>query len=293
MNRYVAHLPLFNRLCLVQAVVARLHPPLGVPFVVPPSGGRETPLKGGTPNDADARPTVSVIIPTLNEAGNIARAVAETPDMGAHTEIIFIDGHSTDGTVEAIQSAIKERPDRDMKFAFQDKRGKADAVRKGFEMASGDILMILDSDLTVAPEELPKFYRALTSGAGEMINGCRLVYPMEEEAMRTLNYYANHMFSWAFTWLLGQRVKDTLCGTKVLWKRDYERIKQGRAYFGDFDPFGDFDLLFGAARLGMKIIDLPIRYRRRDYGEIKIERFRHGWLLLKMCAFAARKMKFR
>ena len=173
------------------------------------------------------------------------------------------------------------------------KLGKGDAVRKGFAAAKGDILMILDADLTVPPEDLVKFYTALVEGKGEFINGTRLVYPMEEDAMRFLNKLANKFFGVLFTWLLGQRVKDTLCGTKVLTRRDYERISAGRAYFGDFDPFGDFDLLFGAARLDMKIVEVPIRYRQRTYGDIKIERFRHGLQLLRMCWIALKKLKFR
>lgn len=164
-------------------------------------------------------------------------------------------------------------------------------MRKGFAAAQNDILMILDSDLTVPPEDLPKFYQALTEGRGEFINGTRLVYPMEKQAMRTLNIMGNKVFSWIFTWLLGQRIKDTLCGTKVLFREDYLRIAAGRSYFGDFDPFGDFDLLFGAAKLNLKIVEVPIRYRARVYGDIKIDRFRHGWLLLKMCIVALRKLK--
>jgi len=270
-NRILANLPLFNRLCLVQYVVAR-----------PKPAGRE----------GRKEHSVSVIIPTLNEAGNMAGAVTRIPEMGSHTELIFIDGHSTDGTVEKIHELIEKYPERDIKFAYQDGRGKADAVFRGFDMATGEVLMIQDSDLTAPPEDLPKFYNALADGTGEFINGCRLIYPMEDEAMRTLNYFANHTFGIIFTWLLGQRIKDTLCGTKVLWKRDYEQIKRNRSFFGDFDPFGDFDLLFGAAKLNLKIVDVPVRYRNRVYGDIKIARFRHGLLLLKMCMFAARKIKF-
>jgi hypothetical protein len=170
--------------------------------------------------------------------------------------------------------------------------GKGDAVRLGFEKATGDVLMILDADLTVPPEDLPRFYDALVSGKGEFINGVRLVYPMEDEAMRFANLLGNKFFSYAFSWLLGQPIKDTLCGTKVLWKRDYERIAANRAYFGDFDPFGDFDLLLGAARQSMKIVDIPIRYRQRTYGTTNIQRWRHGLLLLRMVVFAARRIKF-
>jgi hypothetical protein len=159
-------------------------------------------------------------------------------------------------------------------------------------MASGDVLMILDADLTVAPEDLPKFYDAIRSRKGEFINGSRLVYPMEREAMRFFNVLGNKFFSMAFTWLLGQRIKDTLCGTKVLFKRDYDQIVAQRSYFGDFDPFGDFDLLFGAAKLSLRIVELPIRYYARTYGETNIQRWRHGWLLFRMVLFAMRKIKF-
>jgi glycosyltransferase involved in cell wall biosynthesis len=174
----------------------------------------------------------------------------------------------------------------------QEGRGKGDAVRKGFDSASGDILMILDADLTVKPEDLPKFYDAMANGDGEFINGCRLVYQMEDKAMRILNIFGNKFFSVMFSWLLEQRIKDTLCGTKVLFKSDYEKIKANRKFFGDFDPFGDFDLLFGASKLNLKIIDLPIHYQARVYGETNISRFKHGWLLLQMCFFAMKKIKF-
>jgi glycosyltransferase involved in cell wall biosynthesis len=225
--------------------------------------------------------------------------------MGSHTELIFVDGDSTDGTVEKIEELIeKHRGKKDIKLIHQVPRGsdeahtgkmlklgKGDAVRKGFDAASGDILMILDSDLTVPPSELPKFYRAMAEGRGEFINGTRLVYDMEAGAMRFLNMLANHAFSILFTWLLEQRIKDTLCGTKVLSKSDYESIRANRAYFGDFDPFGDFDLLFGAALLNLKIVEVPIRYRARTYGDIKIERWKHGLLLLRMSWIAAKKLK--
>ena len=152
--------------------------------------------------------------------------------------------------------------------------------------------MILDADLTVAPEDLPRFFTALQSGKGELINGVRLVYPMERQAMRFFNLLGNKFFSLAFSWLLGQSIKDTLCGTKVLHATNYQRIAAQRAYFGDFDPFGDFDLLFGAAKLNLKIVDLPIRYRERTYGTTNIQRWRHGLLLLRMVLFAARRIKF-
>lgn len=236
--------------------------------------------------------TVSVIIPARNEAGNIEAAVLRTPDMGAGTELIFVEGHSRDDTWAQIQRVAQAYPQRKIKIMQQTGKGKGDAVRLGFAAATGDILMILDADLTMPPEELPKFYEVLASGRAEFANGVRLVYPMDEKAMQFLNLCANKAFGLIFTWLLGQPVKDTLCGTKVLSRAHYDRIAANRAYFGDFDPFGDFDLLFGAARLNLKIADVPIRYKERTYGTTNIQRWKHGWLLLRMVMFAARKLKF-
>jgi SAM-dependent methyltransferase len=271
-NRYGALVPGLSRLSLVQWMVARPSPAPG-------------------PARHDHR--VSVVIPCRNERGNIGPAVERVPALGHATEIVFVDGSSTDGTVDAIEAAIAKYGDsKTIRLIHQgDGRGKGDAVRKGFDVATGDVLMILDADLTVAPEDLPKFYDALVAGKGDFINGTRLVYPMESQAMRFLNFLGNKFFGLMFSWLLGQRITDTLCGTKVLLKRDYERIKAGRAYFGNFDPFGDFDLLFGAARLNLKLIDLPIRYHDRTYGETKISRFRHGLLLLRMCGVALKRLK--
>ncbi len=236
--------------------------------------------------------TVSVIIPARNEAGNIEAAVRRTAELGAGTELIFVEGHSRDDTWAQIQRVAQEYPDRKIKIMQQTGKGKGDAVRLGFAAATGDILMILDADLTMPPEELPKFYEVIANGRAEFANGVRLVYPMDEEAMQFLNLCANKAFGIIFTWLLGQPVKDTLCGTKVLSRHHYERIAANRAYFGDFDPFGDFDLLFGAAKLNLKIADVPIRYKQRTYGTTNIHRWSHGWLLLRMVVFAARKLKF-
>lgn len=236
--------------------------------------------------------SVSVIIPARNEAGNIEAAFQRLPKMGSHTEIIFVEGHSKDDTYTAIEQAIKNHPEWDTKLFRQPGKGKADAVRVGFEKASGDILMILDADLTVRPEDLLRFYEALVSGKGEFINGVRLVYPMQEQAMRFLNLLGNKFFSMAFSWLLGQSIKDTLCGTKVLRKHHYERIVANRAYFGEFDPFGDYDLIFGAAKQNLKIVDMPIRYQDRTYGSTNIDRWRHGMLLFRMVAIAAFRLKF-
>jgi SAM-dependent methyltransferase len=237
-------------------------------------------------------PIVSIVVPARNESGNIKAIFERTPQMGRETELVFVEGHSKDDTYAAIEREIAAHPSTPSLLLRQTGIGKADAVRLGYAKAAGDVLMILDADLTVPPEDLPRFYEALVSGKGEFVNGVRLVYPMEKEAMRTLNFLGNKFFSLAFSWLLGQSIKDTLCGTKVMWKKDYEKIAANRSYFGDFDPFGDYDLIFGAAKLNLKIIDLPIRYRERTYGSTNISRWKHGLLLLRMVVFAARRIKF-
>ena len=270
-NRFLVRLWPFDEMALSNFVVARLAPPV---------------------TQRLQEPMVSVIVPARNESGNIKAIFERTPRMGRETELVFVEGHSRDDTYAAIEREIAAHPSTPSLLLRQTGIGKADAVRLGFSKAKGDVLMILDADLTVPPEDLPRFYEALVSGKGEFINGVRLVYPMEKEAMRTVNFLGNKFFSLAFSWLLGQPIKDTLCGTKVLWKRDYELIALNRSYFGDFDPFGDYDLLFGAAKLNRKIVDLPIRYRERTYGSTNISRWKHGLLLLRMVAFAARRIKF-
>jgi SAM-dependent methyltransferase len=237
--------------------------------------------------------SVSVIVPCRNERGNIEDAVKRIPDMGRETEIIFVDGSSTDGTAEEIENQIKKHPRRKIRLIHQGTgRGKGDAVRKGFAAAGGDVLVVQDADLTAPPEDLPKFFAALRDGKGEFINGSRLVYPMEKQAMRFLNLLANKFFGTLFTWLLGQRFRDTLCGTKMIRKKDYEVIAANRAYFGDFDPFGDFDLIFGAIKQNLKVIEVPVRYQARTYGTTNISRFRHGLLLLRMSWIAFKKIKW-
>lgn len=236
--------------------------------------------------------SVSVVVPARNEAGNIPAAVGRLPNMGSGTEIIFVEGGSRDNTWEEIERVAREHPERNIRCLRQTGKGKGNAVREGFATARGDILMILDADLTVPPEDLPKFYEALASGKTEFANGVRLVYPMADRAMRFFNLCANKLLSILFTWLLGQSVKDTLCGTKALYRRDYLKVAANRSYFGEFDPFGDYDLLFGADKLHLKITDVPIRYQERTYGQTNIQRWRHGLLLVRMLVFAARKLKF-
>lgn len=236
--------------------------------------------------------SVSVVIPARNEAGNIQAAVERIPEMGTSTEIIFVEGNSTDNTWDTIQQVMAIYPDRHIRAYRQPGKGKGDAVRKGFNEAHGDVLMILDADLTVPPEVLPQFYQTYISGRAEFVNGVRLVYPQEKRAMRFLNLLGNKFFSLAFTWMLDRNIKDTLCGTKVLSSYHYRLIATNRYYFGEFDPFGDYDLLFGAAKINLKIVDLPVRYRERTYGDTNIHRWRHGILLLRMVLFAAERLKF-
>ncbi len=268
-NRFMAPLPIFNALTLNHMVIAR-------PIL-----------------EFERDFSVTILVPCRNEKGNIEHAITRTPAFGQHQEFIFVEGGSKDGTYEEVERVIQAYPEKDIKLFRQKGKGKGDAVRLGFSEASGEILMILDADLTVPPEDLPKFYDAIRHNRGEFINGCRLVYPMEKQAMRFLNLIANKFFGVFFSWLLGQRFKDTLCGTKVLFKRDYESLVANRAYFGHFDPFGDFDLIFGAVKLNLKVLELPIRYKERTYGTTQIQRFRHGLLLFRMCFFAMKKIKFR
>jgi SAM-dependent methyltransferase len=244
------------------------------------------------PSPGDGLPTVSVVVPARNEAGRVQEIIQRVPDMGRWTEIVFVEGHSRDNTLEAIRDAIAATAGRRLSVYQQLGEGKGDAVRLGFERSSGDILMILDADLTVAPEELPRFYDAVRTGKGEFANGVRLVYPMEQQAMQFANLVANRAFGLIFSWIMGQPVRDTLCGTKVLWRRDYDDITSIRHEFGDFDPFGDFDLLFGAAKLQRRVIDIPVRYRERTYGSTNIRRWRHGVLLARMALIGARRLKF-
>jgi len=270
LNRYLVRLWPFRWFALTNFLVAR---PIPEPWKGP-------------------EPVVSVVVAARNEEGNVPQIFERVPQMGGGTELIFVEGHSKDNTYGAIEKEIAKQPNGNYKLLRQPGKGKGDAVRAGFAHATGEVLMILDADLTVPPEDLPRFYEAWKSGKAEFVNGVRLVYPMERGAMRFFNLLGNKFFSLAFTWLLSQSVKDTLCGTKVLSKSQYETIAANRAYFGEIDPFGDFDLLFGAAKYNLKIVDLPVRYRERTYGETNIQRWTHGWLLLRMVALAMRRIKF-
>jgi SAM-dependent methyltransferase len=267
LNGIVANLWPFNHLCLTYWIVARPRRTL------------------------DDSPSVSVVCPCRNERGNVGEVVRRLPELGPSTELIFVEGGSTDGTREEIERQIELNPGREISLIGQSGRGKGNAVREGFAAARNDVLMILDGDLSVRPEDLTKFYGICAEGRAELVNGSRLVYDVEPGAMRFANMVGNKTFGFLFKAITGQPVKDTLCGTKVLRRSSYDRIAAGRAYFGDFDPFGDFDLLFGAARLNMKIADMPVRYQARTYGTTNISRWRHGWLLVRMAALAFWKFR--
>jgi ubiquinone/menaquinone biosynthesis C-methylase UbiE len=270
-NKFLVRLWPFKHLAMTYFLVARQKPKCSSP---------------------QKQPSVTIVVPARNEAGNIISIFNRIPKSFKDPELIFVEGHSTDNTLDEIKKQIKDHPGINASLYIQEGKGKGDAVRLGFSKASGDILMILDADLTMPPENLPRFYEAIVNGVGEFINGVRLVYPMDKDAMRFFNLIGNKFFSVVFTYLLGQPVKDTLCGTKVLKRSHYQDIARNRSYFGDFDPFGDFDLLFGAAKLNLKIVDMPIRYTERVYGDTNIQRWRHGWLLLRMVVFAALRLKF-
>ncbi len=274
LNKYIGKLPIIKSLAINNFTFAKI----------------QTEVKY---SEYEKKYSVSIVIPARNESVNIENALLRLPDFGKNIEIIFIEGNSTDDTWEKIKETQNKYSSRfNIKTGQQHGKGKADAVRLGFDMATEDILMILDADLTVVPEDLPKFYEAIASGKADFVNGSRLVYPMERQAMRFLNLLGNQFFSLAFTWLLDQQFKDTLCGTKVIFREDYKKLVTNRSFFGDFDPFGDFDLIFGAHKLNLKIMEVPIRYRDRTYGSTNISRFKHGLILLHMCIFAARKIKF-
>ena len=273
LNRFLSCVPILSYMCIRSYVVSRS-------------------LK---PKLLDIPNSASVIIPCRNEKGNIRNALERLPLFTKNLEIIFVEGHSKDGTWEEVQKVIVDKvfikKGFKMKAIQQKGKGKADAVFQAFSMASNEVLIILDGDLTVPPEDIPKFWKKISSGEAEYVNGSRLVYPMENEAMRFLNYIANKIFSILFTWLLGQRYTDTLCGTKVIRKKHYQKACIRNKEFGDFDPFGDFFIIFGAARLNLKMLEVPIRYKAREYGETQISRFSHGFLLIKMVIFAFFKLK--
>lgn len=267
-NKYLSALPIINSFCLINYSVYRLQP-----------------------KRKDF--SVSIIIPARNEAGNMKGIFNKIPQLGKSMEVIFVEGHSKDNTYQVIKEEIRNyKGPIKARLYKQPGKGKGDAVRFGFSKAKKELFAILDADLTVDPEELPKFYEALAERKGELVMGSRLVYPMKQLAMRTLNVFGNKFFSTIFTFLLGQKIKDTLCGTKVLLKQSYQKIEKNRKVFGNFDPFGDFDLIFGAAKLNLEILEIPIRYKERTYGNTNISRFRHGFLLLRMCLIAARKLRF-
>ncbi len=268
-NRWLSQLPIIENFGLTHWTVARLS------------------------NQQEEKSKISIVIPARNEAGNVASAIERMPAFQSEAEIIFVEGNSSDDTWQQIEKVCDEyQGPLTLKKYKQKGKGKADAVWLAFEKAEGQILIILDADLTVRPEDLPTFVSALSKGNGEFINGCRLVYPRSHLAMPILNTLANRFFAAVFSWLLRQRLKDTLCGTKVLWKKDYLKIKEGRRYFGDFDPFGDFDLLFGASKLNLKIVEVPVRYQVRTYGSSNISHVKEGFVLLRMCLVAARKLRF-
>ena len=241
--------------------------------------------------------SVSIIVPARNEEGNIKKIISSIPRFGKWREIIFVEGGSKDNTWEEIQklttnkrSTLNHQSLR-IKAFKQTGKGKADAVRLGFEKATVDIIMIYDADRTVPAVDLPKFYNMLANGLGEFANGSRLVYPMEDQAMQSLNKIGNQFFSSVFTKIFGQHFKDTLCGTKALYRRDFLKMKKDYLKYLEVDPFGDFALLFAAIKHNLKVVEIPVRYGQREYGETNIRRFYHGLLLFKLAWIALKEFK--
>ncbi|MGD0125475.1 MAG: glycosyltransferase [Terriglobia bacterium] len=270
MNRVVAKLPLVGRMCMIEVLVARAAPKPVNPAEV----------------------SVSVIVPCKDERGNIESAVTRMPELGRSTEMIFCDDKSTDGTADEVRRMQGLYPDRNIRLVNGPGICKSKNVWKGFEAAQGDILLILDADLTVMPEELPYFIDAITRGGAEFVNGSRLVYPIPKAAMKSANVFGNKAFSLVFSYLLGQRIKDTLCGTKVLWRSDWERIRPLIGTWGTIDRWGDYELLFGAAKLNLRILDQPVHYQERIFGATKMTKvFKHGLIMLGMCYHGFLKLK--
>jgi glycosyltransferase involved in cell wall biosynthesis len=272
LNRVVPAIPLLNTLCLVRITVARPQP---------------------TPRDAQDV-SVSVIVPCKNEFGNIEPAVQRIPDMGKHTEIIFCDDKSTDGTADEVQRMQQVYADRDIKLLYGPGISKSHNVWTGFDGAQGDVLMILDADLAVMPEELPAFFEAIVSGKAELVNGTRLVYPLPRASMKFTNHIGNTVFGILFSYLLDQPISDTLCGTKVIWRADWQRLKTYLNTWGVEDRWGDYEILFGGARLHLKIVELPVHYQERIYGASKMTKVvKNGTIMLQMCVRAFIHFKLR
>jgi SAM-dependent methyltransferase len=265
LNDFLARLPGVRRLCLMQVMVAR-------PMVAALQ---------------ESEVTVSVIVPCRNEAGNVQAAVDRIPEMGRQTEILFCDDKSTDRTADEVRRMQHLHPEKEIRLIDGPGICKAENVWSGFRAARGDVLMILDADLTVMPEELPFFLRALVQRHGGFINGSRLVYPMRQMAMKFANIVGNKFFSQIFSFILDQRIKDTLCGTKVLWRKDWLRLEPYIGSWGMQDLWGDYELLFGASKLHLEIVEVPVHYQERIYGVTKMTRVvSNGWRMLRICWYA-------
>lgn len=250
-NFILPELPMVRQLCIMQYIVAK-------------------------PRRPKRQLSCSVVIPCYNEGGNIENCLKHIPKMGRFTEAIVVDDGSKDNTAEKVRPDLNK--DIQIKLiSYKTNKGKGHAVRVGFDNATADVLMILDADMAVMPEELPRFLKVMEDGVADFVNGTRVIYPMEKKAMRILNYFGNKFFSLILSWIMKQRVSDTLCGTKAIFKKDYKRISMKDT------SWGDFDLLFGAAKLCLKIRELPVHYKVRTAGKSKMKVFKHGWILLKIC----------
>lgn len=228
----------------------------------------------------------SIIIPCFNEEGNIAETIKQAPKIGKFTEIIVVDDASTDNSKKIAQTLKKKI--RNLKIVSHKKnQGKGPAVKTGINAAKGDVVIVWDADRTVPANELHLFYEALVNREGAFANGTRMVYPMEKEAMRPLNSIGNALIPYMFSWILENKISDTLCGTKALWKKDAKKIELNK------DRWGDFDLLFGAARLNLKIVEVPVHYRARIAGESKMKTIRYAFSIGKIALRGIWEFKLR
>lgn len=245
-----------------------------------------------TQGETACRPDCSVIVPVKNEAGNIARIVSSIPTLGQVTEVIIVCGESRDGTWDVLQEELGCYDGPHRIFALkQAGTSKWDAVRNGFDAATGETLVILDGDLTVAAHELTRFYQQMAPGV--FLNGSRMVFPMEPGAMRRLNHAGNTFFALVCSIIVRSWLTDSLCGTKMLARRDWLAMAKTFPELLQRDPFGDHALLYGAARLGLSIREVPVSYLARTYGTTNISRFSDGWKLFKLAVWEFVQTRFR
>ncbi len=223
----------------------------------------------------------SIIIPAKNEEKNLKPLLNQIPELEEDHEIILAIGDSEDKTYE-VAKEIKEARcwPFEVKVIKQTGKGKANAVWEAVEEASKEVIIILDADISVNPETIVQFNSVIDTGKASFVNGTRLIYGMESGAMRIVNNLGNRIFQYIVSIIIGQKITDSLCGTKVFFRKDFNKIKLWKELVQMKDPFGDFDMIFTAGYFGLKILEIPVRYQARVYGVTQIKRFRDGYKLI-------------